>query len=300
MADDGISFYLNQAGKIPLLTPAEEIELGRCVQAMMHLLNEKPEGPYTTAERRRLRAGKRARERMILANMRLVTKLAKKYLPRCRKLDMQDLLQEGIAGLVRGVEKFDPSLGYKFSTYAYWWIRQGITRAVSQTDRTIKLPYAASDCLVKARYFVERFRFENGRAPTVEEIAEECNVSPMIMGEYLKHASDASSLDVRTHSKDEDGSSILELIPSQGETPWDYAEKMEMFGNEGRAQEAISQLSPRDQKIIQLRFAITSEDGTDFFPLTQTEVAKELGISRQYVQNREVLAIMKLRKIFAA
>ena len=298
---DSTGQYLNEIARHPLLTATEEIEYSRQIQTMLALQAEHPDTTtYTRQQRSIIRRGQRAKERMIVCNLRLVVTIAKKYIKRCTTMEMLDLVQDGNMGLARATELFDPSRGYKFSTYAYWWIRQGITRAVSQTDRTIKLPYAASDCLVKARYFVERFRFENGRAPTVEEIAEECNVSPMIMGEYLKHASDASSLDVRTHSKDEDGSSILELIPSQGETPWDYAEKMEMFGNEGRAQEAISQLSPRDQKIIQLRFAITSEDGTDFFPLTQTEVAKELGISRQYVQNREVLAIMKLRKIFAA
>ena len=298
---DSTGQYLNEIARHPLLTATEEIEYSRQIQAMLALQAEHPDTTtYTRQQRSIIRRGQRAKERMIVCNLRLVVTIAKKYIKRCTTMEMLDLVQDGNMGLARATELFDPSRGYKFSTYAYWWIRQGITRAVSQTDRTIKLPYAASDCLVKARYFVERFRFENGRAPTVEEIAEECNVSPMIMGEYLKHASDASSLDVRTHSKDEDGSSILELIPSQGETPWDYAEKMEMFGNEGRAQEAISQLSPRDQKIIQLRFAITSEDGTDFFPLSQVEVAKRLGISRQYVQNREVLAIMKLRKIFAA
>jgi len=298
VADSSTQFYLNHAGRVPLLTPAEEITLGHSVQRMMRLLEEKPSGPYEMTERRILRTGKRAKDRMILANLRLVTLLAKKYCARCKTLDMADLLQEGVIGLIRGVEKFDPEKGYKFSTYAYWWIRQGVGRAVSQFDRSIRLPINAVDVLTKARYFIPRFTEANGRAPRIEEIAEECGVTKEVMTNYLLHNNNARSLDeavANEHGKDR--SALVDLIPCERETPWEYLDKEAERESFGQLKSFANSLSPKEQKVIQLRFPMLGEDPevVDFFSNAQHVVAQQLGVSRQYVQQCEKRIVHKLR-----
>src|SRR5210317_2231381 len=140
---DTLRDYLNQIGKIPLLTAAEEIELGHAIQKMIAVQTDQP----SKEEQRILRIGKRAKERMIKGNLRLVVGVAKKYKHLTNRLTMHDLVQEGNIGLIRAVELFDPARGYKFSTYAYWWIRQGIMRSIQVHDRIIKLPTGAGDAL---------------------------------------------------------------------------------------------------------------------------------------------------------
>lgn len=299
MSEDAVAFYLNSAGKIPLLTAAEEIELGRKVQRYMQLLETNPEGPYDLPQKRIIRQGKRAKDRMILANLRLVMVLAKKYAPRCRHLAMEDLLQEGVVGLIRGVEKFDPEKGYKFSTYAYWWIRQGVSRATAQFDRAIRLPSNAMDCLIKARYFIPRFQGEHGRAPTVEEIAAECNVTPAIMEHYLRHVADASSLDAQCQGKEGDGSAILDMVADHTQLPWEYVEREHLTDYESKLHRATHKLPPMQQQVIQLRFSLDDGAGTDFFLRSQTRVAAMLGISRQAVQQHERKAMLRLRMSLA-
>ncbi|MGA1512658.1 MAG: sigma-70 family RNA polymerase sigma factor, partial [Aquiluna sp.] len=146
---DTLRDYLNQIGKIPLLTAAEEIELGHAIQKMIAVQTDQP----SKEEQRILRIGKRAKERMIKGNLRLVVGVAKKYKHLTNRLTMHDLVQEGNIGLIRAVELFDPARGYKFSTYAYWWIRQGIMRSIQVQDRIIKLPTGAGDALRKVRTF---------------------------------------------------------------------------------------------------------------------------------------------------
>ena len=146
---DTLRDYLNQIGKIPLLTGAEEIELGHAIKRMAAI---DPANP-TKAELRILKIGKRAKDRMIKGNLRLVVGVAKKYKHMTNRLTMHDLVQEGNIGLIRAVELFDPERGYKFSTYAYWWIRQGIMRAIQMYDRIIKLPTGAIEILRKVRIF---------------------------------------------------------------------------------------------------------------------------------------------------
>lgn len=292
-----VQFYLNAAGRVPLLTPAEEITLGNSVQRMMRLLDEKPEGPYEKAEKRILKTGKRAKDRMILANLRLVTLLAKKYNSRCQTLDMADLLQEGVIGLIRGVEKFDPSKGYKFSTYAYWWIRQGVGRAVSQMDRTIRLPINAMDVLTKARFFVPRFTEENGRPPTIEEVAEECKVTPYVMESYLRHTNNTRSLDEACSNDDKgERSPLVDMLACDGETPWEFVDKEDTRVAFGQLKAFTQDLSPQQQNIIQLRFPMLGEEPqADFFSVSQLEVGRALGVSRQAVASYEKRAINKLK-----
>ena len=298
MSTDSVKHYLNLAGKIPLLTPAEEIELGRSVQKMMLLLETKPEGPYTMSEKRTLRTGKRAKDRMITANLRLVAKVASKYIVRCQHLEMVDLFQEGVVGMIRAVEKFDPEKGYKFSTYAYWWIRQGMGRAAAQMDRSIRLPSNATDCLIKARYFIYDYQAKHGKVPSVADIAEHCGVSLPIMKEYLHHNQRPRSLDERCGGNDssDDRSTVLELVTGDVDSPWDYVDQQEYLEHHGTLHREINNLPPQQQQIIQLRFILPSEeDGHDFFQRSQVKTAEKLGVTRQCVQSQEIKAIRKLR-----
>lgn len=185
---DLLRSYLRDIGRVPLLSHEQEITLGRQVQELMHLEElreeltmraggEEPSGEALAAAaglsaaqlRRRLQMGRRAKERMVAANLRLVVSVAKKYTR--RNMELLDLIQEGTIGLVRGVEKFDPTRGYKFSTYAYWWIRQGITRAIAEKSRTIRLPIHITETLNKLKKGQRELSQELGRTPTVSELA---------------------------------------------------------------------------------------------------------------------------------
>ena len=162
---DPLRDYLNQIGRIPLLTAAEEIALGNAIQAMMPLVGK---ADLTKQEQKTIRAGNRAKKRMIQGNLRLVISVASKYSRMTTRLSMQDLIQEGNIGLIRAAEMFDPSRGYKFSTYAYWWIRQGIMRSTQTQDRMIRLPSGAPDGLRKVKYFMIDYQKEHGKMPTLQ------------------------------------------------------------------------------------------------------------------------------------
>ena len=164
-----MTWYLSSIGREPLLTPAEEIELGNQVQAMMRLVEEsRPE--YTIQERKIIKIGRRSKERMMKANLRLVVSVAKKY--QGKGLELLDLIQEGSLGLERAVEKFDPTRGYKFSTYAFWWIRQSMTRAIACQSRTIRLPVHLSERLATVRKVSLELAHKLGAMPSRQEIAE--------------------------------------------------------------------------------------------------------------------------------
>ena len=176
--NDPISWYLSNIGRVPLLTPAEEIELGNQVQKMMVLtedgqLNEKTK-EFTTQQKRIIKIGRRAKERMMKANLRLVVSVAKKY--QGKGLELLDLVQEGSLGLERAVEKFDPTRGYKFSTYAFWWIRQSMTRAIACQSRTIRLPVHLSERLASIRKVSRDLAHQLGAMPSRIEIAEAMDI----------------------------------------------------------------------------------------------------------------------------
>jgi len=173
LASDSIGFYLSSIGKVPLLTPAEEIELAHHVQNMKKLL-QIPETDRTQRNLYQIKIGKRARDRMMAANLRLVVSVAKKY--QNQGLELLDLVQEGAIGLERAVDKFDPAMGYKFSTYAYWWIRQGMTRAIDNSARTIRLPIHISEKLSKMRRVSRELSHKFGRQPTRLEMATEMGI----------------------------------------------------------------------------------------------------------------------------
>ena len=285
--DNGaIGHILNTAGKIPLLTAEEEILLGRRVQALMRLLEEKPGGPYTSAEQRTLHLGKRAKERMVTANIRLVVHVAKKYTNRIHTLTLADLIQEGSIGLIRGVEKFDPERGYKFSTFGYWWVRQGISRAVTRDDRVIRLPINAIEALNKLRGFVPAFVQEHGRQPSYAECAEHCEIAEHTMRGYIKHSAPVTSLDQRANSNDDASSSLIDLIAAEAEDPLTD----DFWAVRPRLKPVMASLHQKQEEVIQLRFFSQPDTLTSYKLMSE-----KLGVSRHAVKQRQKRALLAMR-----
>ena len=208
LSADSIGWYLSTIGRVPLLTPAEEIELAHHVQAGKKLLAA-AEGELTARQKRQLRMGQRARDRMMAANLRLVVSVAKKY--QNQGLELLDLVQEGAIGLERAVDKFDPAMGYKFSTYAYWWIRQGMTRAIDNSARTIRLPIHISEKLSKMRRITRELSHRLGRQPNRLELAHAMGMRPEELEELMTQSAPCASLDAHARGE-EDRSTLGELI----------------------------------------------------------------------------------------
>jgi RNA polymerase primary sigma factor len=285
---EGIGYYLDAAGKIPLLTKEEEIILGRAIQAMHGLLGANPSGPYTTEENRVIRTGRRARERMVNANMRLVVAVAKRFMYRTHCLELSDLVQEGTLGLIRGVEKFDPERGYCFSTYGYWWIRQGIARAIAQSDRMIRLPGAAGDVLSKIRRFVADAVNLTGKTPTMEQCAAFANIPVATLEIYLSHAAGHGSLDAHAKNSDDDGCAIVDLIASDStntvEEAWNSMEldRLQLI--------LTTALTETERDVIDQMYGLTTGE-----PITLEKVGKTRGTSREAVRQAKEKALRKIR-----
>ena len=212
--------------KHPLLTAEEEITCGRAVQKMQGILELNPDGPYTKEERRTIRCGTKAKDRLVTGNIRWVFSMARKFMPIANTLTFDDLVQEGTLGLIRAAEKFDPGRGYKFSTYSFWWIRQGINRGLA-TDRMIRLPTNAGDLLRKIWKCRDYYQETFGKSPSISEISDHTNISKEHVKLLLQRALDTTSLDQRALSSNAEASSIGELIACDRETPWDTAEQLE-------------------------------------------------------------------------
>lgn len=211
---DSIKDYLNSIARHPLLTPQQEIQLGRRVARWRELRNK--DAPLTTEEQRELRSGERARQQFIRSNLQLVVHVAKKYEKRTRKtLEFMDLVQEGNIGLSRAVELFDYSRGYKFSTYAYWWIRQAISRALLQNDPIIKLPSALHDLMYRASRTSQEMAQQLGRVPKLSELAKEMQIEPETLAAAFKQSYSVTSLDQALRAG-EDGS-IIDLIATDAD-----------------------------------------------------------------------------------
>ena len=283
---DTLRDYLNQIGKIPLLSAAEEIELGHAIQRMMALETKEE---YTKEEKKILRIGIRAKRRMIHGNLRLVINVAKKYRHLTNRITIHDLIQEGNIGLIRAVELFDPQRGYKFSTYAYWWIRQGIVRATQTQDRIIKLPTGAADLLRKVRNFSIEYAAENKCQPTIEQCAEHVGISPDTMRDYMRNIHDARSLDTRARSNDEESSPILDLIANQDESPEDdliIDTKIEAV------RQALTYMNTTHRDIIVLRFGLDGEK-----PCSRREIGRKMGMAQETVKRALAVAEREMRTI---
>ena len=290
-SSDPVSWYLATIGRIPLLTPAEEIELGNQVQAMMALTEdgsrEFEDGELTTAQRRLLRIGRRAKERMMKANLRLVVSVAKKY--QGKGLELLDLIQEGSLGLERAVEKFDPTRGYKFSTYAFWWIRQSMTRAIACQSRTIRLPVHLSERLTAIRKVSLELAHKLGAMPSRKEIAEEMDMPLDELDSLLRQALTTSSLDAPVNG--EEGRSFLgELIADQTNSePLDQVERGIHQEQLGRW---LTHLTEQERQVLELRFGLEGEERH-----TLAEIGRMLEVSRERVRQVELKALRKLRHL---
>ena len=290
-SSDPVSWYLATIGRIPLLTPAEEIELGNQVQAMMALTEdgsrEFEDGELTTAQRRLLRIGRRAKERMMEANLRLVVSVAKKY--QGKGLELLDLIQEGSLGLERAVEKFDPTRGYKFSTYAFWWIRQSMTRAIACQSRTIRLPVHLSERLTTIRKVSLDLAHKLGAMPSRVEIAEAMDIPLDELDSLLRQALTTSSLDAPVNG--EEGRSFLgDLIADSSlDEPLEIVEQRIHHEQLGRW---LSHLSEQEQHVLRMRFGLEGNERH-----TLAEIGRLMEVSRERVRQVELKALRKLRNL---
>lgn len=264
VSDDSVRLYLREIGKIPLLSGEEELELAHKV----------------------LEGDKRAKDKMAEANMRLVVSIAKRYVG--RGLDLLDLIQEGNTGLLRAVEKFDPDKGFKFSTYATWWIRQAITRAIADQARTIRIPVHMVETINKLLRTQRRLTQELNREPSNEEIAKEMDMELEKVEHIMKIKQDIHSLDQSVRDDEED--SVLGDFVEDEDTVTPEESATSQLLKE-HVQQLLSGLSEREQKIIRMRFGL--DDGKNH---TLEEVGHEFNVTRERIRQIEAKALAKLRK----
>jgi RNA polymerase primary sigma factor len=283
---DPLRDYLNQIGKIPLLTAAEEIELGHAVKRMVALRSKQE---HSREELRHIKAGIRAKKRMIQGNLRLVIGIASKYKHLANRVTLHDLVQEGNIGLIRAVELFDPERGYKFSTYAYWWIRQGIMRSIQVQDRIIKLPSGASDILRKVKTYMVEHQDLYGEPPSIEQCAAHAGVAPNTLRDYMHSAQDAVSLDAKARTQNDDGSSILDLIAAENEKPED---DLILTTKVQAVQQALSYMCENSKTILSMRYGLDGEE-----PCSKREIARRIGIAQDTTARLLTNAERQLRLI---
>ena len=292
-ADDPVRLYLREIGKVPLLSPADEVVLARCVEAGLaaaeRLVGVEEESAIL-ADRARIsrdqrlrRDGMVARRILIEANLRLVVSIAKRY--RNRGMAFLDLIQEGNLGLMRAVEKFDYSKGFKFSTYATWWIRQAITRAIADQARTIRIPVHMVDTINKVMRTQRQLLQDLGREPTVEEVAARVEMTPVRVREILRLSQETVSLE---QPMGEDDFSLSDLLEDPAAVAPAEAAARAML-NQAVA-EALCELSGRERKVVSLRFGL--EDGQ---MRTLEEVGREFGVTRERIRQIESKTLAKLR-----
>lgn len=270
IADDSVKLYLREIGKIPLLSAEEEFELA---QKVIHG-NEK--------ER------KRARDKMAESNMRLVVSIAKRYSG--RGLDLLDLIQEGNTGLLRAVEKFDPDKGFKFSTYATWWIRQAITRAIADQARTIRIPVHMVETINKVLRTQRRLTQDLNREPSIQEIADAMGMEPERIEYVMKIKQDIASLDASVgRDGDDDDSSLGDFIEDEERISPEDSAATQLLKEQIAA--ILSTLTDREQKIIKMRFGIGGGKSH-----TLEEVGAEFSVTRERIRQIEAKALAKLRK----
>lgn len=266
IADDSVRLYLSEIGKVPLLSAEKEFELAKKVKT----------------------GDKKAFDQMAESNMRLVVSIAKKYSG--RGLDLLDLIQEGNTGLLRAVEKFDPDRGFKFSTYATWWIRQAITRAIADQARTIRIPVHMVETINKLMRTQRRMTQELNREPTIEELGKELEMEPEKVEYVMKIKQDITSLDAGVGKDGDEEDSVLgDFIEDEDIVTPEESASTQLLKEQ--VQDILSSLSDREQKIIKLRFGL--ENGKNH---TLEEVGQEFAVTRERIRQIEAKALAKLRK----
>ena len=262
--DDPVKVYLKEIGRVPLLTPDEEVQLALDIQ-------------------KGGKDGERAKQRLSEANLRLVVSIAKRYVG--RGMQFLDLIQEGNLGLIKAVEKFDHTKGFKFSTYATWWIRQAITRAIADQARTIRIPVHMVETINRMRQATNQLVYQNGHEPTPEELAKAMDMSVERVREIQRMAQEPASLE--SPVGEEEDSSLGDFVADENaEAPGKAADRAMVAQ---QINQALKSLTPREEKVIRLRFGL--DDGR---PRTLEEVGRDFGVTRERVRQIEAKAIRKL------
>tara|TARA_Y100000401_G_scaffold85198_1_gene70466 strand:+ start:597 stop:1538 length:942 start_codon:yes stop_codon:yes gene_type:complete len=296
---DSVRAYLRDIGRIPLLEHDEEILLGRKVQRLMEIKTLEDEledadqdtlahvlGITSKQLRRELRDGEKAKDKMVTANLRLVVSVAKKYTK--RNMELLDIIQEGTIGLVRGVEKFDPGRGYKFSTYAYWWIRQGITRAIAEKSRAIRLPIHVTENLNKLKKAQRELTQLLGEMPNVFQIADHMEMTVDEIKDLMCKARQPTSLEIKIGENRD--TALIDLLEDETQLPDTLLERQ--FIKED-IREQIEDLPEMQAAVISMRYGI----GDDILePMSMTAIGQVLNMSRDRVRTLEQKAIRGLRE----
>ncbi|WP_019631023.1 RNA polymerase sigma factor RpoD [Actinomadura atramentaria] len=287
-AGDLVRIYLREIGRVPLLTAEEEVELAKSIEAGLFAA-DKSAHIAAASERERYelellaREGMRAKQRLVEANLRLVVSIAKRYVG--RGMLFLDLIQEGNLGLIRAVEKFDYTKGFKFSTYATWWIRQAITRAIADQARTIRIPVHMVETINKLVRVQRGLHQDLGRDPTPEEIGREMGLPPAKVAEIQRISQEPVSLQSPIGEEDSDLGDFIE--DSDAVAPIEAAAFILLQDQLG---DILSTLSEREQRVIGLRFGLA-----DGHPRTLEEVGREFGVTRERIRQIESKTLAKLR-----
>ena len=284
-----LSLYLANIGKIPMLTAAEEIDLSKAVREMLALEKELSFSGLapTVSEQKRLKRGKRAMERMQTANLRLVVTVCKKYSDKCASmnLDLMDLIQEGSIGLRRAVQLFDPTRGYKFSTYSYWWIRQAVFRCIALQGRSIRLPINGLEVLRKLKIWIPEFKQEFGRLPTIAECAESVPTTASSVERLLAHTTPVRSLNERVRN-DVENSALIDLIAVEIAVTEESDPMLEQLPH------LLTHLSTEERWVVDASFGLNRDKR-----LSPSQLSRESGESSQRILELKDQALQKLRAV---
>ena len=299
LSGDSVRAYLRDIGRIPLLEHEEEILLGRKVQRLMEIKEIESEMEVKSQDdlagilgitpkdlKRQLREGEKAKDKMVTANLRLVVSVAKKYTK--RNMELLDIIQEGTIGLVRGVEKFDPGRGYKFSTYAYWWIRQGITRAIAEKSRAIRLPIHVTENLNKLKKAQRELSQINGEMPNVFQLAEYLEFTVDEIKDLMCKSRQPTSLEIKIGENRD--TALIDLLEDETQLPEMLLERQSVKES---IREIIQDLPEMQAAVVRMRYGIGEEV---LEPMSMTAIGQVLNMSRDRVRTLENKALRAIRE----
>ena len=304
--NDLLRSYLRDIGRVPLLSHEQEITFGRQVQECMQvekaeheiieLTGDKPSieelanklNLSTSTIEKRLKVGKKAKERMVAANLRLVVTIAKRYMKTDDDIELLDLIQEGTIGLVRGVEKFDPARGYKFSTYVFWWIRQGITRSIAEKMRAIRPPIYITEMLNKLKRGQRELSQELSRTPTLSELAKYVELPEEDVKDFMCKAGQPVSFE--TKADDGEDTVLLDLLNGNGDLKVEILEETNCMRNDLHS--LLNQLPDLQCRVLIMRYGMDGDE-----PMSLTGIGEVLGITRDRVRNLERDGLRGLRRL---